>query len=228
MRDGAGGGAVAHRCHPRAWRLERLPVRARRARRHVPPAGKSRRSTALLRAGAGADEAGARTSLPRTASRGVVEFARAKRLTDVPMKYLCLVYLDKEKWSAVPDRECANCGDSLRQSGFLLAAEPLHSGRNRHNGSRPQRQALDHRRAVRRDERATRGLLPDRSTRSERRDSGCREDPAGARGQHRGPAGQGAESVARPRVRRGQPSSRRPSRPIGGYGRPRACRRATR
>ncbi len=42
------------------------------------------------------------------------------------MKYLCLVYLDKDKWSAVPDRECANCGDSLRQSGFLLAAEPLH------------------------------------------------------------------------------------------------------
>jgi len=42
------------------------------------------------------------------------------------MKYLCLVYLNKEKWSAVPDRECANCGDSLRQSGFLLAAEPLH------------------------------------------------------------------------------------------------------
>ena len=42
------------------------------------------------------------------------------------MKYLCLVYLNKDKWSAVPDRECANCGDSLRQSGFLLAAEPLH------------------------------------------------------------------------------------------------------
>ena len=42
------------------------------------------------------------------------------------MKYLCLVYLNKEKWSAVPDRDCANCGDSLRQSGILLAAEPLH------------------------------------------------------------------------------------------------------
>jgi hypothetical protein len=42
------------------------------------------------------------------------------------MKYLCLVYLDKEKWSAVPDRECANCGEGLRQSGQLLAAEPLH------------------------------------------------------------------------------------------------------
>jgi hypothetical protein len=42
------------------------------------------------------------------------------------MKYLCLVYLEKDKWNAVPDRECANCGDSLRQSGFLVAAEPLH------------------------------------------------------------------------------------------------------
>ena len=41
------------------------------------------------------------------------------------MKYLCLVYLGKDKWSAVPDRECANCGDDLRQSGRLLAAEPL-------------------------------------------------------------------------------------------------------
>ena len=42
------------------------------------------------------------------------------------MKYLCLVYLEKEKWNAVPDRECANCGDGFRQSGHLVAAEPLH------------------------------------------------------------------------------------------------------
>jgi hypothetical protein len=42
------------------------------------------------------------------------------------MKYLCLVYLEKEKWSAVPDRECANCGDGLRARGVLVAAEPLH------------------------------------------------------------------------------------------------------
>lgn len=42
------------------------------------------------------------------------------------MKYLCLVYLEKEKWSAVPDRECANCGQGLTQSGVLIAAEPLH------------------------------------------------------------------------------------------------------
>jgi hypothetical protein len=42
------------------------------------------------------------------------------------MKYLCLVYLSEEKWSAVPDRECMDCGNGLRSSGRLLAAEPLH------------------------------------------------------------------------------------------------------
>ena len=42
------------------------------------------------------------------------------------MKYLCLVYLDREKWAAVPDSECFNCGEGLRRSGVLLAAEPLH------------------------------------------------------------------------------------------------------
>ena len=42
------------------------------------------------------------------------------------MKYLCLVYLEKDKFTAVPDRECADCGEGLRKSGMLLAAEPLH------------------------------------------------------------------------------------------------------
>jgi hypothetical protein len=41
------------------------------------------------------------------------------------MKYLCLVYLSKEKWSAVPDRECQQCGDGLRLNGKLLAGAPL-------------------------------------------------------------------------------------------------------
>ena len=27
------------------------------------------------------------------------------------MKYLCLVYLEPAKFTAVPDRECYNCGD---------------------------------------------------------------------------------------------------------------------
>jgi hypothetical protein len=41
------------------------------------------------------------------------------------MKYLCLVYLEPDKLHAVPDRECMACGDSLRQSGTLVAAEAL-------------------------------------------------------------------------------------------------------
>jgi hypothetical protein len=41
------------------------------------------------------------------------------------MKYLCLVYLERDKWDAIPDRECADCGMNFRNSGVLLAAEPL-------------------------------------------------------------------------------------------------------
>jgi hypothetical protein len=41
------------------------------------------------------------------------------------MKYLCLVYLEGDKLHAVPDRECKACGDALRQSGALIAAEAL-------------------------------------------------------------------------------------------------------
>ena len=41
------------------------------------------------------------------------------------MKYLCLVYLDKDKLHAVHDRECKSFGDGLRDSGVLHAAEPL-------------------------------------------------------------------------------------------------------
>jgi hypothetical protein len=41
------------------------------------------------------------------------------------MKYLCLVYLEADKLHAVPDRECMACGDGLRTSGVLVAAEAL-------------------------------------------------------------------------------------------------------
>ena len=41
------------------------------------------------------------------------------------MKYLCLVYLEEAKLHAVPDRECLACGDGLRSSGLLVAAEAL-------------------------------------------------------------------------------------------------------
>ena len=41
------------------------------------------------------------------------------------MKYVCLVYLEEEKLRAVPDTECAACGQHLQQSGTLVAAEAL-------------------------------------------------------------------------------------------------------
>ena len=41
------------------------------------------------------------------------------------MKYVCLVYLEPDKFTAVPDRECMNCGEELQKQGVLLAAEPL-------------------------------------------------------------------------------------------------------
>ncbi len=41
------------------------------------------------------------------------------------MKYLCLVYLEAEKMRAVPDSECMACGNGLRESGVLVAAEAL-------------------------------------------------------------------------------------------------------
>ena len=42
------------------------------------------------------------------------------------MKYLCLVYLDREHWNACPDRECASYARELSDSKRLVAGEPLH------------------------------------------------------------------------------------------------------
>ncbi len=42
------------------------------------------------------------------------------------MKYLCLVYLDQEHWSACPDRDCAEYAQRLLDSKRLIAGEPLH------------------------------------------------------------------------------------------------------
>jgi hypothetical protein len=39
------------------------------------------------------------------------------------MKYVCLVYM--EDHTAVPDRECADCGAQLRADQKLIAAEAL-------------------------------------------------------------------------------------------------------
>jgi hypothetical protein len=41
------------------------------------------------------------------------------------VKYACLVYLEGEKLHAVPDSECAACGEGFRERGLLVAAEAL-------------------------------------------------------------------------------------------------------
>ena len=46
------------------------------------------------------------------------------------MKYLCLVYLEEQKLRAVPDQECAACGDGFRKSGLLVAAQALQPARS--------------------------------------------------------------------------------------------------
>jgi hypothetical protein len=40
-------------------------------------------------------------------------------------KYACLVYLEPGKLHAVPDSECAMCGEGFRKRGLLVAAEAL-------------------------------------------------------------------------------------------------------
>lgn len=41
------------------------------------------------------------------------------------MKYLCLVYLEKEKLRVVPDSECKASSEGFKESGLLIAAEAL-------------------------------------------------------------------------------------------------------
>jgi hypothetical protein len=41
------------------------------------------------------------------------------------MKYLCLVYLEDDKFTAIADRECANYADGLRERGVMVAGEAL-------------------------------------------------------------------------------------------------------
>jgi hypothetical protein len=45
------------------------------------------------------------------------------------MKYLCLVYGDENELHTVPDRECVDYDDALRQSRRCLASEALESVR---------------------------------------------------------------------------------------------------
>ncbi len=42
------------------------------------------------------------------------------------MKYLCLVYLDRENWSACSDKVCADYVQHLVEQDTFVAGEPLH------------------------------------------------------------------------------------------------------
>jgi hypothetical protein len=42
------------------------------------------------------------------------------------MKYLCLVYLSPDAWSACPDSNCAAYADQLTKNGKLIGGQPLH------------------------------------------------------------------------------------------------------
>jgi hypothetical protein len=41
------------------------------------------------------------------------------------MKYMCIVYGEEQKMAEVDDRDCLNCGATLRRQGQLIAAEAL-------------------------------------------------------------------------------------------------------
>lgn len=43
------------------------------------------------------------------------------------MKYLCLVYLDEQRLSELPDEDCVEFDQSIRASGHCIASEALES-----------------------------------------------------------------------------------------------------
>ena len=45
---------------------------------------------------------------------------------EISVKYLCLVYLSPDAWSACPDSTCAAYAQQLTDNGKLIAGQPLH------------------------------------------------------------------------------------------------------
>ena len=82
------------------------------------------------------------------------------------MKYLCLVYLDEGRLDELPDEDCVAYDSAIRTSGHCLASEALQSVRDGDDRARPQRQDVDHRWALRRDQGTACGLLHDRGQES--------------------------------------------------------------
>ena len=75
------------------------------------------------------------------------------------MKYICLVYLVEKDMSAMTKKEADACveeslayDDSLRESGHFVAAHALQPVEGGHHHPRAERQAVGHRRPLRRDQ----------------------------------------------------------------------------
>ena len=124
------------------------------------------------------------------------------------MKYLCLVYLEGDKFTAVPDRECMNCGDDLKKKGLLLAAEPLFPVETAKTlRIRNGRVAITDGPFAETKEQLAGFYLIDAANHDEAL-ADRREDSASARRQHRGAASQRVAPLT-PRLRSGQVSARR-------------------
>ena len=127
------------------------------------------------------------------------------------LKYLCLVYAEEQKiaelsggeWDAVVAENLALCWE-LRRSGHYVGAAPLDSVETAATVRGPPRQAVDHRRPLRRDEGAARRILPHRGARSRRGRTDRRADPGRALRKRRGPPPRGA----RPSRAMGSPGKR--------------------
>ena len=111
------------------------------------------------------------------------------------MKYLCLVYTDEAVLGAMSKSEFEVFSDEhvtvdeeLRKSGHSVAAEALQPAHTATTVRVRQRQAIDYRRPIHRDQGAVDRVLPHRGKGPERRNPGRREDPGGTGGEHRGQA----------------------------------------
>ena len=121
------------------------------------------------------------------------------------MKYLCLIYDEEKKMAGMSKSE----GDAfMGEYGAyhrvgqgerpLPGRQPAPAGPHRDHDPQPQRQGVDDRRSVRRDQGTARRLLPDRSQGSQRGHPGRVADPVGQDRQHRGPADHGVQPSSRP------------------------------
>ena len=127
------------------------------------------------------------------------------------MKYLCLIYDEEKKLASMGKAEAdAFMGEyfafteDIRKSGHYVASDALQPVHTRDDRPPAQRQAVDDRRPVRRDEGAARRLLPDRGARTSTRPS---RSPRGSR--------RSGSAASRCGPSRSSRASRRAPRPRG-------------